>query len=114
MLKLEYLQQLLVIAIALSVITCAFIQKTKSCFKCSKYLCFYSFIVNMLFGIVFCISFTEINFPTSLWVGFFSYVGADTIYKSLEGKLSSHSDIVNKKTVTISTDNLINKEEEES
>ena len=47
MLNLEYLQQLLVIAIALSAITCALIQKTKGFFKTSKYLCLYSFIINI-------------------------------------------------------------------
>lgn len=112
MLKLQYLQELLVIAIALSTITCAFIQKTKVCFKCSKYLSLYSFIVNMLVGIIFCITFTDIDFPNSLWIGFFSFLGADTIYKSLEGKLSSHTDIINKKAVTIPKENIINKEED--
>ena len=33
------------------------------------------------------------------------------IYKTLEGKVSSYSDITNKKGLYISKDNLINKEE---
>lgn len=111
MLKLDYLQELLVISIALSAITCAMIQKTKCCFGCSKYLSLYSLVINMTIGIVFCMSFTDISFPTSLWIGFFAFLGADTIYKSLEGKLSSHSDIINRKTITISRENLINEEE---
>ncbi len=111
MLKLEYLQELLVISIALSAITCTFIQKTKSLCSCSKCVNIYSFIVNMLVGIIFCITFTSLSFPTSLWIGFFSYLGADTIYKTLEGRLSSYQDIVNKKTVTIPIENIINKEE---
>lgn len=110
MLKLEYLQELLVSAIALSTITCAFIQKTKCCFKSSKYLSAYSLLINMLVGITFCMTFTNISFPTSLWIGFFSFLGADTLYKSLEGKLSSHTDLINKKTVTIPKENIINKE----
>ncbi len=111
MLNLDYLQQLLVIAIALSAITCAVIQKTKSCFKTSKYLCIYSFIINMLVGIIFCYTFTNIKLPTSLWIGFFSFIGADTIYKSLEGKLASHTDLISRKTVTISKENIINEED---
>ena len=111
MLKLTYLQELLVIAIALSTITCAFIQKTKIHFKTSKYICLYSFLVNVSIGIVFCMTFTDINFPTSLWIGLFSFLGADTIYKSLEGKLSSHSDIINRNIVTIPKSNIINKED---
>ena len=111
MLNLDYLQQLLVIAIALSAITCAELQKTKSCFKTSKYLCIYSFIINMLVGIIFCYTFTNIKLPTSLWIGFFSFIGADTIYKSLEGKLASHTDLISSKTVTISKENIINEED---
>lgn len=112
MLNLEYLQQLLVIAIALSAITCAIIQKTKSCFKTSKYLCLYSFLVNMLVGVAFSLTFTNITFPNSLWIGFFSFIGADTIYKSLEGKLVSHTDLVTKDTISIPRENIINEEED--
>lgn len=109
MLNLDYLQESLVIAVALSTITCAFVQKTKACFKCSKYLCLYSFLVNLIIGIVFCYTFTKITFPTSLWIGLFSFIGADTIYKSLEGKLSSYTDIISRKKVSIPSENIINK-----
>lgn len=110
MLNLSYLKDLLIIAIALSAITCAFIQKTKHYFKKSKCLLLYSFIVNMLLSIIFCITFTDISFPTSLWIGLFSFIGADTIYKSLEGKLAKHSDLIN--SISITKENIINKEEE--
>ena len=112
MLNLEYLQQLLVIAIALSTITCALIQKTKGFFKTSKYLCLYSFIINITIGIIFCYTFTNITFPSSLWIGFFSFIGADTIYKVLEGKLASHTDLLTKDSITIPKENIINQEDE--
>lgn len=111
MLKLNYLQELLVISIALSTITCAFVQKTKCYFKCSKYLSPYSFIINLVLGIIFCKTFTDISFPVSLWIGFFSFLGADTIYKSLEGRLASHSDIISNKTIEIPKENIINEED---
>ena len=111
MLNLEYLQQSLIIAIALSTITCAFIQKTKCCFNSSKYLALYSLVVNIFVGLVFCMTFTSIDFPNSLWIGMFSFLGADTIYKTLEGKVSSYTDITKQKGLYISKDNLINKEE---
>lgn len=111
MLKLELLQQLLVIAIALSTVTCAFIQKTKKFFKSNKCLCKYSFIVNMVIGILFCISFTTVDFPTSLWVGLFSFLGADTIFKTLEGKLASHKDIVSNELIYVKKENLIETED---
>ena len=96
MLKLEYLQELLLVSIALSTITCTFIQKTKILFKTSNYLMIYSFIINILFGILFCKTFTTTDLLNSLWIGLFSFLGADSIYKTLEGKIPSHRQILNK------------------
>ena len=68
----------------------------------------YVFIALLLIlGILFCITFTSITFPESLWVGFFSFIGADTIYKSLEGKLKSYSELTRSETVTIEKENII-------
>lgn len=97
----ELLRELLVIAIVLSVVTVAFIQKTKGIFKTSKYIGLYSAIINIVFAIIFCLSFTEVSVINSLWVGLFSFLGADTLYKSLEGKLTSFSDIITKKEEVI-------------
>lgn len=95
--NIDLLKQLLAIAIVLSIVTVAFIQKTKSIFRTSKFIGLYSAIVNVGFAIVFCLSFTEISIVNSLWVGLFSFLGADTLYKSLEGKLESFSEILSKK-----------------
>jgi len=112
MLDFEYLKKLLIISITLSTITCAFIQKTKFLFKSSKFIALYSFVVNLFVGVIFCKTFTDINLPNSLWIGLFSFIGADSLYKTLEGKINSYSDIINKNTVTISKDKIINKEDE--
>ena len=111
MFHIEYLQELIIIGVALSAITCAIIQKTKFLFKSSKFITLYSFIINMVVGIVFSLTFTDVTLPTSLWIGLFSFLGADSIYKSLEGKISSYSDILNRKTITLSKDNIINEED---
>ena len=111
MLDINYLKELLIISIALSAITCTLIRKTKGFLKSSKFITLYSFIINMGIGILFCLSFTKIVFPNYLWIGFFSFLGADSIYKSLEGKISSYSDIVSKKSISINEDNIINKED---
>ena len=87
------LQKILIISIMLSAITCTFVQKTKRYFKSSTILILYSLIVNLIFAILFCITFTSIKFPDSLWVGLFSFLGADTIYKTLEGKIASFRDL---------------------
>ena len=111
MLKLDFLKQLLIVSIALSTITCTLVQKTKYLFKSSKYISLYSLIINLIIGVIFCYTFTDIKLPNSLWIGFFSFLGADSIYKSLEGTISSYSDIINKKTVEIKKENIINKED---
>lgn len=111
MFHIEYLQELLVIAIALSTITCALIQKTKVLFKNSNYIIFYSLFVNLLIGVVFCLTFTDITLPTSLWIGLFGFLGADSIYKSLEGRMSSYTEILQRKNVIIPKENIINEED---
>lgn len=95
--NIDLLKQLLSIAIILSVVTMAFIQKTKGMFKTSKFIELYSAIINIVFAMGFCISFTEVSVFNSIWVGLFSFIGADSLYKALEGKLESFSDIITKK-----------------
>lgn len=111
MINIEYLKQLLITAVALSTITCAFVQKTKAFFKKSKYITIYSFIVNIIVSIVFCMSFTDITFPNSLWIGLFSFIGADTVYKTLEGKMMPYTEIVERNKKVIKNENIINKED---
>ena len=88
----ELFKKVLFVSIVISTITCSFIQKTKKGFKSSKYLTLYSFIINMVISILFCISFTDFNIVYGCWVGFFSFIGADTLFKILEGKINSYND----------------------
>ena len=50
----------------------------------------------MVIGYLFSQTFSNIDYIKSLWIGLFSFLGADTIYKSLEGKLMSHSELISK------------------
>jgi len=111
MFNIDNLRLYLIISIALSSITCAIIQKTKGLFNSSKYIVFYSLIINIVISILFCKTFTSIDLPNSLWIGLFSFIGADSIYKSLEGKISSYNDILSRKHVSIPEENIINKED---
>lgn len=111
MLNIELLKSLLTISIALSAITCTIVQKTKDKFKKSKILPIYSLIINLLLGIVFCQTFTDVSFPKSIWVGLFSFIGADSIYKMLEGKISTHTQLRQKDEVKIPRENIINGED---
>lgn len=104
--NIDLIKSLLIISIASSIISTTFVQKIKgmSIVKCSNCLIYLSFLVSMYFGIVFTLSFTSYGFIDSLWVGLFSFIGADTIYKSFEDKVfSSYSSINN--IVEINRDN---------
>lgn len=88
----ELLKQLLVIAISASVISTAFMQKIKeSCLLSSTlqtcYLIMISFGVSMIVGTLFALTFANTTFGEALWVGLFTFVGADSIYKMLEDKV---------------------------
>ena len=112
MLKIDFLKELLLISITLSTITCTLVQKTKVLFKSSKFISLYSLLMNNIIGIIFSYTFTSIKLPECLWIGFFSFLGADSIYKSLEGTISSYSDLIRKDTIEIKKENIINKEDE--
>ena len=112
MFNIDNLKIFLIISITISSITCAFVQKTKGLFKSSKYLILYSLLINIVISILFCKTFTDITLPNSLWIGLFSFIGADSIYKTLEGRILSYEDIISRKNVTIPKENIINKEEE--
>lgn len=95
MLDLTLLKNLLIISIACSTITLTFIQKTKKFLPTSKIIVVYSLIINLIFAYLFCLTFTNIDYIKSLWVGLFSFLGADTLYVTLEGKLAPYTEIIN-------------------
>lgn len=96
--NIDLIKMLLVIACASSILSTAFVQKIKtaSIIKCSSCLLYISFFISMLFGVLFTLSFTKYNVMDSLWVGLFSFLGADSLYKVFEDKIfSSYSKLQN-------------------
>lgn len=94
--NIELIKSLLIIGSVSSVLSTAFVQKFKSVsfIKCSSCLIYISFLISMLFGIVFTLSFTNYNIINAAWVGLFSFLGADSLYKVFEDKLfKSYSSI---------------------
>ncbi len=86
--NIELLKELLLIAIASGVIMTLFVQKIKETFKINGgTVIIVSFILNLIIGTLFALNFSEANLINAIWVGFFSFVGADTIYKTLEDKV---------------------------
>ena len=97
MLNISLLKNLLIVAMAVSTITVIFIQKTKRFLPTSKLIPLYSLIINMLCGYFFSKTFTrDINNIEAIWIGLFSFLGADAIYTGLEGKLAPFSELNNK------------------
>lgn len=96
--NIDLIKMLLVIACASSILSTAFVQKIKtaSIIKCNSCLLYISFFISMLFGVLFTLSFTKYNIIESLWVGLFSFLGADSLYKAFEDKIfSSYSKLQN-------------------
>lgn len=108
MLDWSLLQSLLIIAIACSSITVIFIQKTKKFCKSSRCVTNYGLIVNMVLGFFFSQTFSNIDYMKSLWVGLFSFLGAETIYKNLEGKLASYTELNKGKTLSSTNTTNVN------
>ena len=87
--NIELIKTLLLIAASSSIISASFVQKIKtvSLIKCSDCLIYISFLISMSFGMLFTLSFTEYTLVDSIWVGLFSFIGADSLYKAFEDKL---------------------------
>ena len=97
MLNFGLLKNLLIIAMATSTITVTFIQKTKKFLPTSKIIPIYSLLINIICGYFFSKTFTnDITTIESIWIGLFSFLGADTLYTTLEGKLAPFSELNNK------------------
>ena len=85
-----------------------FIQKTKKFCKSSYCITTYGLFVNLILGFFFSQTFSDIDYVKSVWVGLFSFLGADTIYKNLEGKIASYKEL----TIHKKKKNVIEKEVE--
>ncbi len=89
MLDVTILKNVLMVAVASSIISTALIQRIKESALTKSYLPIYSFIISMAVGICFSLTFSDLSPIDSVWVGLISYVGADAIYKLFEDKIFS-------------------------
>lgn len=87
--NIELIKTLLIISLSSSIISSSFVQKIKGTklIKTSSCIIYLSFLISMLFGIIFTLSFTDYGIIEALWVGVFSFLGADKLYKMLEDKI---------------------------
>lgn len=87
MLNIELLKSILIIGISSSIITTSLVQKIKEQLKSKKYICLISLVISLIVGTLFSKSFSNINWIYSAWAGFFSFIGADTLYLTFEEKI---------------------------
>jgi len=95
--------QILVIALIVEVIALQTIQMVKGYIPNSRAIPFVSLVLNLMLAsafVWFFVSFEE-SYPlykvfVGLWVGFISWIGADTLYKTLNSKglLKSQSELL--------------------
>ena len=95
--------QILVIALIVEVIALQTIQMIKGYLTNSKVIPFISLAFNLLLAIAFVWFFCSFDSTNNiyflfvgLWVGFISWIGADTLYKALNSKglLKSQSEMI--------------------
>lgn len=87
MLKFTLIRNVLIIAIASSIISTSLIQRIKEGTHSKKYMLLKSFIISMIIGISFSLTFSDITWIYAIWVGLISFIGADAIYKAFEDKI---------------------------
>ena len=87
--NIDLIKEVLIVAVSSSIISTALVQKIKEGFnfKKSTKIIIVSFILSMIMGSLFSLSFTELSIVNSLWVGLISFIGADAIYKAFEDKI---------------------------
>lgn len=110
MLDFDLIKNVLIVAMASGIITTSFVQKIKETihFKKSNRLVIISFLVSLTLGTLFALSFSDTNIINSLWVGLFSFIGADIIYKMFEEKIfTPFKDIYKDDVVEIPKENNI-------
>jgi len=111
MLDFELIKNILIIGIACGIVTTALVQKIKENLKTKRWIILISFLVNMVVGTLFALTFSNASFKDSLWAGLFSFIGADMLYQAFEDKIfKSFSDM--DKTIQIPIENKIGEDED--
>lgn len=107
--NLDLIIQILESSILVSCFTTAIVQKTKGIVPKKNLVGAYSFLVNVLIGTLFMLSFSDSNLYNALWVGVLSFVGADSIYRALEEKgiVKKYNDIKTSTTIEVPKENII-------
>ncbi len=106
MLNFDLIKNTLIVGMASGIVTTSLVQKIKRCLPSKKWLCPISFIISMIIGTLFSLSFSTASIIDSLWAGLFSFIGADMLYQMFEDKIFKSFSSLNK-TISIPIENEI-------
>lgn len=82
----ELLFDMLYISALASIISSQLIQKIKETFKFgSKFNKILSIIISYIIGMCYALSFYTSNLLYAIWIGFFTLIGAEGLYKAFNG-----------------------------
>ena len=105
---LDLIKQILVVAMSSSIISTATIQKIKVALKNKTLLYILAFVISFAIGMLFALSFSNLDLKCSAWVGLVTWVGADAIYQAFEDKIfSSFSDMNTTNEIDIDRDDIV-------
>lgn len=104
---LDLIKQILVVAMASSIVSTATIQKVKGILKNKTLLYVLALIISFAIGTLFALSFSNLDIKNALWVGLITWVGADAIYQAFEDKIfTSFSDMNSVNEIDIDRDDV--------
>ena len=91
--NIELITQILVLAIASTLISTQLIQRAKENFSITNNiaLAVVSLIISFGVGFLFTITFSELDMKMACWVGVITYAGAEIIYQNFKDKLGLKS-----------------------
>ena len=105
---LDLIKQILVVAMASSIVSTATIQKVKGALKNKTLLYVLALVISFAIGALFALSFSNLDIKNALWVGLITWVGADAIYQAFEDKIfTSFSDMNSNNEVNIDRDDVV-------
>lgn len=104
----DLIKQIVVVAMASSIISTAAIQKVKGILKNKTLLYVLALAISVVLGTLFALSFSNLDIKNALWVGLITWVGADAIYQAFEDKIfTSFSDMNSTNEIDIDRDDLV-------
>jgi biotin transporter BioY len=82
----EEIIDLFLIATTFSIILMTFMQKVKrlSFVRNDGHICILNLLFSLSIGTLFSMTFYNLDLSKSLWVGFFSFIGAPTVYQIMK------------------------------